>query len=365
MRKLLVLTHIDFWRNGAGAKTRLSSILFYFKDKVKVTIAFAGPISEDDEMTLATNFPEITMRALITNRVEPINEQYRKGLVELVRKELFDVALVEYIELSFAIISLSPNTQTILDIHDIVSDRQKSFRSRGLPYRGIKITWRKEVDVFDQFDYVTVIQENDYWKLRSKLHPDRILLVPHAVQFPKRPVRKSVRHICFIASDYAPNTEAITWFLRNVWASLTRKFDIALNIYGEVGSRISPHLLGKLPSVNIHGFISDINTIYDHCDITINPIRCGAGLKIKNVEAIANGLPLITTGHGALGLEEGINHAFIVAKTQADFRLSLERLICDYSYRRKIASAAYKFALQHFTPETCYGGLAKVIVGAS
>jgi len=51
----------------------------------------------------------------------------------------------------------------------------------------------------------------------------------------------------------------------------------------------------------------------------INPIRFGAGLKIKNVEALAHGLPLVTTTHGSRGIEAGVNNAFLYGDEAGEF----------------------------------------------
>ena len=78
----------------------------------------------------------------------------------------------------------------------------------------------------------------------------------------------------------------------------------------------------KLSSIvgYIKSKIDDLNVLYGRkADLIINPVQLGGGLKIKNVEALANGLPLITTPEGANGLEDGINNAFLLANTTEEW----------------------------------------------
>ena len=74
----------------------------------------------------------------------------------------------------------------------------------------------------------------------------------------------------------------------------------------------------------------------------------------KNVEALAHGLPLVTTTHGARGIETGINTAFLVANEADDFVQSICAVIEGVKLRKRLNKNAHKFIKDNFSPEKCF-----------
>ena len=79
------------------------------------------------------------------------------------------------------------------------------------------------------------------------------------------------------------------------------------------------------------------------------------------MEALANGLPLITTSHGASGLRQWANSAYLVADKADAFADLLNSLVNDYSLRKELGSNAFNVSRKHFTPMACYEELIKAI----
>ena len=104
--------------------------------------------------------------------------------------------------------------------------------------------------------------------------------------------------------------------------------------------------------------------VYVISDIIINPVTFGGGLKIKNVEALCNGLPLVTTSVGAEGLEQGVGTAFHVCDTSDAMTETLCRLIGDAALRTRMSAQAHRCAREHFTEERAYGALAHALASA-
>ena len=96
-------------------------------------------------------------------------------------------------------------------------------------------------------------------------------------------------------------------------------------------------------------------------DIIINPVRCGAGLKIKNVEALGLGIPLITTSHGASGMEDGVSKAFLIADKLKEFIEAFDIIINDFDFRIQMSQASFEYANVNFSEEKSYGNLLKAI----
>lgn len=361
MPKLLIVTYIDFWRMSAGHRSRLTSLINYFRDKVSITIVYTGAFNDEDSKIIKHHFPEITMDVLSNQGIT--YKEFEERFEMYIRDKKYHFALIEYIEMSFVLPYLDSKCITLLDTHDLVANRIESFKENKLPYDGMQLTAEEELGIFKCFDYIIAIQKTDYISLTKEIEVDRLLLVPHPSNFSKKELRQEVSHVGFVASGYLPNVDGINWFLENVWPVLSLEFAITLNIYGHVCQGISKSLAEKYKSVLLHGFIDELSDVYANCDVMINPVKCGAGLKIKNIEAMGNGLPLITTSHGSLGIEDGINKSFIAADTPEAFISSLKRLILRYDFRKMIAENAYAYAKGHFTERKCYQPLTEIFLG--
>ena len=104
---------------------------------------------------------------------------------------------------------------------------------------------------------------------------------------------------------HPPNLDAIEWFINDVLPIIHRQCkNIVLHI---VGSNV-PDEIKTLENqlIKVHGFLSDTDlyTLYQSVRICIVPLRYGAGVKGKILEAIQQGLPLVTTSIGAEGLPD-------------------------------------------------------------
>jgi len=250
------------------------------------------------------------------------------------------------------------DAQVILDAHDIISERADDFKKYNYGGFLYEISKENEIEIFDVYDHIMVLCSPDYDKVNIMVGPGKALLCPHPVTPIYHTIKEEVQSIAFIASRYLPNRDAITSFIDNCWQQITARYPVRLSIYGTVCNDL------KLPyceQVSLKGFVPDINQIYEEADIIINPVRFGAGLKIKNMEALAHGVPLVTTSHGARGIETGINQCFLVGNDPVKFRQAIESLIESKALRKKLSVNAKQFIEYNYSAEKCFGLLMEKI----
>ena len=102
---------------------------------------------------------------------------------------------------------------------------------------------------------------------------------------------------------HPPNVDAMNWFCSEVFDQVRRRAPSAhLYIVG-VGGR---ERIGRLarPGIEIVGTVDDVQAWLSKASVVISPILSGGGARIKNLEALATGRPLVTTSLGAEGLGE-------------------------------------------------------------
>jgi len=113
-----------------------------------------------------------------------------------------------------------------------------------------------------------------------------------------------VRRIVFVgAMDYFPNSDAAVFFATRIWPEVRRKLSgIELAI---VGANPVPAVvaLGALPGVRVTGMVPDVRPWYAGALAAVVPLRNGGGTRLKILEAMAAGVPVLSTALGAEGLE--------------------------------------------------------------
>lgn len=359
MKTLLIVTYVDFWRKGSGHRTRINSMVNYLKDKIRITVFFAGSKKDNEQNLLNTIFPEIDFAFAGADAALTYKECGEK-FKHFIKNKFFDIVLIEYIELSIVLEYLPETTITMLDTHDIVYYRIESFNTFNVEYDGTILSKQEELNIYKCYDYIILIQKRDFENIAKEIDTANLLLVPHPAILEKKEICKQAKNVGYIASSYVPNIDALNWFVNNVWDNIYKKHDLVLNVYGNVHHGFPSELNMIDNNIIFHGFIDDLEKVYDNLDIIVNPIRCGAGLKIKNVEALGYGIPLITTTHGASGIEDGASKAFLIADSPEEYLLAFDH-IEDYNLRKQISNNAFEYAKCNFSKERCYAGLLQTI----
>jgi glycosyltransferase involved in cell wall biosynthesis len=140
-----------------------------------------------------------------------------------------------------------------------------------------------------------------------------ILLSPHIEEF--IPPHKSESHgVLFLGSLFMPNNlEAVRWYLHNIHPRLLELPGYCFEIAGNTGranaGKNVARLLQGITAVQLTENPTTLDAIYARNAVFVNPMRKGAGIKLKTVHALANGLPVVatTTGNEGTGLREGVD----------------------------------------------------------
>ena len=129
----------------------------------------------------------------------------------------------------------------------------------------------------------------------------------------------------WLAGDGSPNVDALQWFVSEV---LPRLLDVRPDIRLRVtGANPPPAALAFAgPAVTFVGFTPDLRTEYESARIVVVPMRFGAGVKVKCIEALQYGVPVVSTSVGAEGLGLHDSRAVIVTDDPRQFAASLLRL---------------------------------------
>lgn len=347
MRNVLLITFVHFWRLGAGHKTKISHLVTFLAKHVNLTVAFVLPLypQEDDILEIEKNY-SIRILLLSKNEGEPFLE-LGKRLAQFASVNTLHCCIIEFIQLTFFLKYLPSDIIKILDTHDIESEKVTSYKQFNHHVSGMSI--EAEIDMYNLYDYIMSICVPDYNQLIKLVSEYKIINVPHAPSICNTPVKKSVKTIGFVGNAFFPNIDGIKHFMEECWNNILLKFpDLNLNIYGYIGDTLNNWEIFKYKNVHVKGYVADINMIYEEIDIAINPVRFGAGIKIKSLEAMAYGKPLIATPHSARGLETGRNKSYIMACNRSEFINAIEHLVTNFTYRKQLSQNAQLFINENF-----------------
>ena len=211
----------------------------------------------------------------------------------------------------------------VLNHYDIQSDclrRQAAVMKPGLKQLYLSEACRTlnlERAVFAAADLVWVTSTLDQNKVRNLCPDARVRVAPNGVDCSSIKVLPppSGKAILFVGSlDYLPNIDAVRFFAKEVMPLvLARQPDAVFKVVGfNPGEQISA--LHAPPHIVIAGEEDSLEPVYSHAAVCVVPIRVGGGTRLKILEAMAYGRPVVSTTLGAEGLD--LENGFLITEQE-------------------------------------------------
>jgi glycosyltransferase involved in cell wall biosynthesis len=104
------------------------------------------------------------------------------------------------------------------------------------------------------------------------------------------------------------------------------------------------------PRVEVCGWVDDLAPVFARARLAVSPLRYGAGLKLKNVAAMAHGLPAVTTDIGAEGMTAGGGSHLLHSDEPEDLARHVLELLRDDALWEKVSAAALAFVRDQYAP---------------
>ena len=144
------------------------------------------------------------------------------------------------------------------------------------------------------------------------------------------------------------------WFVEKIYPKIRMKKNIPFTIIGSYPTSAIRALDGK-DGIKVKGFVSDeeLSAIYQENRIVVVPLRYGAGVKGKVVEALYNGIPIVTTSVGAEGIN-GLDKIASICDNEEMFADEVVRLYDDVEELQKKSRETQIFVKENFSVETVW-----------
>lgn len=202
--------------------------------------------------------------------------------------------------------------------------------------------------MFDYFDKKTIISEQDK---RYIFHPEReqIVCVPNGIDTHfLEPVQVEKKYdFAFVGNmNYPPNVEAVVFIVNEILPAFP---NAKLLVAGATPHPKLVKLAKDNANVVISGWIDDIRTAYASAEIFFAPMKTGTGMQNKLLEAMALGVPCVTTSLANNAIGAVHNESIIVCDTHQQMILQLKELIQHPELREKIGSAGKQFVSERYS----------------
>jgi glycosyltransferase involved in cell wall biosynthesis len=283
---------------------------------------------------------EVTLHLLYIKQLAKEDEPYLRRLEEIGIKKMvfgqdrlwqtmlkhrFDLAFIEFYHearsLSPVFRLAQPGAPVIVDSVDLHYLREAGAVKLGRISAGqAALNKRAELNAYKQATGVVVLTEEDGVSLRRELAEVKTWLIPNVVPILERRDVPRKPAILFVGNfSHDPNLDGILWFANGIWPEIRRRVANAELLI--VGSHPPPEVnaLGKMPGVTLTGFVPDTAPYLDRAAVSVAPLRFGAGMKGKVCEAIAAGMPVVTTTVGVQGLAAVSGKHLLVADDPLEF----------------------------------------------
>ncbi len=221
------------------------------------------------------------------------------------------------------------------------------------------IQWRKlrsyEREVCRRVDGVLAVSEADASALRALAPGLRPRVIPNGVdttafgyRSPAGPSDEGAPVLVFTGTmDYRPNVDAAVWFCRQVLPLIQREQPSArLLLVGREPSPAVRALDGH--GVSVTGSVEDVRPYLRQGNVFVAPLRMGSGTRLKILEAMSSGLPVVSTTIGIEGIAATPGREALVADDPKNFASCILKLLADPARALSLATRARLLVEQRY-----------------
>jgi glycosyltransferase involved in cell wall biosynthesis len=273
----------------------------------------------------------------------------RRLVLQLAQEQRFD--LVHAVQLNMAPYALAvADVPRVLDQENVVSlvvERLCRLQRPGPKKLALYLEWRKllryEGEVCRRFNRVLAVSEADRLALQGIAGAEcPVDVIPIGIDVEATPViprRPDAAVIVTVGNmHWPPNAEGVLWFLEEVYPLIKQEIlTVRLRV---VGPRPPAELLRrgqKDASIEVTGYIEDLPPYLEDSAVMVVPLHAGGGMRVKILEGMAMGLPIVSTTIGCEGIAVVAGEHLLVADTPEGFAQATVSLMRDRARANELA----------------------------
>ena len=300
-----------------------------------------GPLKNKRALQLRSLFSQSSYESLTQRR-----PQFQVAIDAMLAQRSFDIVTIESVQMGYY--EFPANVATVVDEHNIEYDLARRAAALGTVTRRVYGTWdahklrREEERLWQTVDGCAVPSERDEIIVRRAAPHTPTVIVPNGVDtsfFAPFTTAADPSAILFFGSlNHQPNADALEFFARKVMPLLRRS-----------GHRPVLRIVGHAPSAAVRalaaddiilvGGVDDVRLELARASVIVAPLRAGGGTRVKILEAMAMGRPVVSTTIGAEGIAAQNGRDIVIADDPALFADAIIELLRDPARARALGEA--------------------------
>ena len=373
-------------KKNAGNRTRALSMLSYFKSRNFeidfVSEYFTGKWNETDikafeQAGLANNTYIIKKKPSKKNILyyllfyklpnffyqnkawffplqfpELVTLRFKRAFKKILKNNDYDYIFINYASWATLVEDnhLTKKSIKVIDTHDFITAQLQKKVNIGQSFK-------EEIRRISLFDIAFAISVEEQY-IFSQFCKNKVMLAPMMLDKPENLHigKEKSFDLIYVASDNVHNQKAAKWFFKDVYPLLPTGVQIC------VIGQINEHLSIKAPNIVSVNFAEDLSIYYQNAKVALCPMLTGTGTKIKVVEALSYGLPIVCNTRGIDGLINKTDNGCLVSDDPVEFGNNIMLLLTDESEYKKQAKNAFAAFSINYEKERCYKNLDKLFL---
>jgi len=361
------------WPLDTGAKLRNYHLARVLAERARIRLlaftdheqSFAGLENPYEQVITVPRAPGYTfskiLRGALGRTPLPVinytTNTMKQALERILGENDFDIVQMESIHLMDylpIIRAARSRPQVVCDWHNIeselmrqYSDRESNVARRAYARKTARLMSEFERRGLHEFDAHIAVSQRDAQQLGNLNAEARVFVVENgvdtayygegAVSGVKAPGEQN--RIVFVGSmDYHANIDGAVNFARDVWPGLhDRESNLIFTI---VGREPAPEVreLRSIPGVEVTGTVDDVRLFYREALAAVVPLKVGGGSRLKILEAMAAGVPVVSTTLGAEGLDVHDGEDILIADKNEELIDAISAVIGNEERRKRLSA---------------------------